>query len=54
MGDTPNLELNYLPIKVVPTLFPFSNFGEKLFPERKPVNDRFRPKANIQHIDVIT
>jgi len=30
MADIPNLELTY-PINVAPLLFPFPNFGEKIF-----------------------
>ena len=30
-GGTPSLELTHSPINVVPLLFPFPNFGEKIF-----------------------
>jgi len=49
MADIPNLELTP-PINVVPTLFPFSNFGENNFSEGKSFYYCFRPKANIKNV----
>ena len=35
-GGTPSLELTHSPNNVVPTLFLFSNFGEKIFQDKFP------------------
>ena len=53
-GGTPSLELTPFPINVVPTPLCFPQFRRKIFPEVKSANERYRPKSDIQHIDVIT